>query len=143
MIRALLDANVLVSGIVGLRKDESTPGALLRRWRADEYTLIVSQPLLAEVERTLSKPFYRERTDTTQAEAALQVLQTEALFASMAVSVAGVASHPEDDLVLAAAKSSGVDYLVSGDRQLQKLADFEGIPIISPRQFLAILDEEI
>jgi predicted nucleic acid-binding protein len=141
VIRALLDANVLVSGITGLLITESTPGALLRRWRDGEYTLVISQPLLSEVERTLGKPFYRERTEATQVEAVLRVLRTEAPFASMAVAVVGIASHPEDDLVLAAAKSAGVDFLVSGDRQLQKLSDFDGIPIISPRQFLAILDE--
>jgi uncharacterized protein len=52
-----------------------------------------------------------------------------------------VATHPEDDLVLAAAVSAEAGYLVTGDRQLQQLGRFRGVDIVSPRAFLAILED--
>ena len=53
--------------------------------------------------------------------------------------VRGVATHPEDDLVLATAVSGQVDYLVTGDRQILRLGMYEGVTIISPAAFLDIL----
>jgi predicted nucleic acid-binding protein len=58
------------------------------------------------------------------------------------VTVTGVATHPEDDLVLAAAVSAGADYLVTGDRKLQALDTFEGVRILSPRQFLDMIEAQ-
>jgi predicted nucleic acid-binding protein len=55
------------------------------------------------------------------------------------VEVRGVATHPEDDLILATAISARADYLVTGDRQLQALGSYQGVQIVSPRQFLTIL----
>lgn len=57
----------------------------------------------------------------------------------MAAVVAGVATHPEDDLVLATAISGSADYLVTGDRQLRQLGSFQGVVIVSPRTFLDLL----
>jgi predicted nucleic acid-binding protein len=54
--------------------------------------------------------------------------------------VTGVASHPEDDPILATAVSASADYLVTGDRQLQRLGSYRGVSIVSPREFLDLLD---
>jgi len=54
--------------------------------------------------------------------------------------VSGVASHPEDDIVLSSAVSAAVDYLVTGDRQLQETGSFQGVKIVSPRDFLTLLE---
>ena len=48
----------------------------------------------------------------------------------------------EDDLVLAAALSAGANYLVTGDTRLQRLRTYEGIRIVSPREFVEVLREE-
>jgi predicted nucleic acid-binding protein len=53
-----------------------------------------------------------------------------------------VATHPEDDLVLATAVSAHADYLVTGDRKLQRLGSYQGVRILSPREFLAVLAPE-
>jgi predicted nucleic acid-binding protein len=51
-----------------------------------------------------------------------------------------VATHPEDDLVLATAISAKAEYLVSGDTKLQRLGTYEGVKIVSPREFLEECD---
>jgi hypothetical protein len=64
----------------------------------------------------------------------------EGFFPSpITVSVAGTATHPEDDLILATALSVGVDYLVTGDSKLQRLRSYQGVTILSPRAFLEAL----
>ncbi len=53
-----------------------------------------------------------------------------------------MATHPEDDLVLATAVSAAADYLVTGDKQLQRLGGYHGVAIVSPRDFLALLQQQ-
>ena len=53
MIIAVLDTNVLASGFIGEDKPDSTPGELVRRWRANTFTLVVSEHILAELADTL------------------------------------------------------------------------------------------
>jgi predicted nucleic acid-binding protein len=56
------------------------------------------------------------------------------------VTVAGVATHPEDDLVLATALSAGADYLVTGDRRFRtRVPHYQGVTLVSPAEFLAII----
>jgi len=67
-------------------------------------------------------------------------LQRRAVVTAITVNVRGVATHPEDDLVLATAASAHADYLVTGDGKLQSLVSHEGTKIVSPREFLGILE---
>ena len=56
--------------------------------------------------------------------------------------MSGVATHPEDDLVLATAVSAQADYLVTRDRQLLKLGSYQGVAIVSPTEFLDELQKD-
>ncbi len=56
--------------------------------------------------------------------------------------VHGVATHAEDDLILATAISARVEYLVTGDKKLQELRSYQGVAIVSPREFLDILESQ-
>ena len=64
------------------------------------------------------------------------------MVVQITVAVEGVATHPEDDLILATALSGQVEYLVTLDRQLLGLCSYGGVQIVSPQAFLAILAAE-
>ncbi|MCC7369772.1 MAG: putative toxin-antitoxin system toxin component, PIN family [Chloroflexi bacterium] len=93
----------------------------------------------AEVERTLAKPYFRARVSPARLLALLQMLKAEATFVEITETVVGVATHPEDDLVLATAASARADFLVTGDHDLLRLGEFRGTVIVSPRDYLAML----
>ena len=141
MIRAVLDANVLVSGIVAARLPTSTPGELMRRWRNQDFTLVVSDVILAETERTLTKPYFRRFLNPAQAESAVRLVRSKAERVLITVAVSGVATHPEDDLVLATTVSAKARYLVTGDAHLEALRRFRGVTIVGPRVFLSLLQQ--
>ena len=51
-----------------------------------------------------------------------------------------VLNDPKDDPIIATAVAAKADYLVTGDRaHLLPLGEYEGIHILSPREFLEIL----
>lgn len=108
-------------------------------WHARAFQLIASQPILDEFARTLEKPYFARRLSGEQRRQNLALLREEATVVPITAKVEGVASHREDDLVLATAVSAKVDYLVTGDRALQALGNYRGVTILSPRAFLETL----
>lgn len=50
-----------------------------------------------------------------------------------------IKEDPADNYILACAVSSQASFIVSGDNHLLKLKEFQGIPIVSPREFLKII----
>lgn len=139
MIRAVLDANVLVSGLPAA---SGTLSNLIDQWRAGRLRLVVSQHIIDEVSRAWNKPYWRVRYSPTQVDRALALLQQEAEVVPITVQVTGIATHPEDDLVLATAVSAQVDYLATGDKRLQDLSSYQGLRIVPPGQLLALLEQE-
>lgn len=51
-----------------------------------------------------------------------------------------VPDDPEDDKLLAAAVAGRADALVSNDRHLLQLESYQGIPIVTPADFLASME---
>jgi putative PIN family toxin of toxin-antitoxin system len=139
VIVAVLDTNVLASGFIGEAKPDSTPGELVRRWRAKAFTLVVSEHILAELTDTFSNPYFIRRLSASAIADALDSLRIDALIQPITVNIAGVASHAEDDVVLATALSAGAPYLVTGDRRLLERGTHRGTHLLSPREFLAQL----
>jgi uncharacterized protein len=133
VIRAMLDTNVLASGFLSER---ASPGQRLRLWTYRRFTLVTSDDILSELERTFRQPYFRHRLTEDRIAADLELLRREAEIVTATTAVSGVATHPEDDLVLATALSGGADYLVTGDAKLQALGAFRGVVILSPRAFL-------
>jgi predicted nucleic acid-binding protein len=49
----------------------------------------------------------------------------------------------EDDAILATALSGKADFLVTGDRQLLRLGTYRGVRIVTARDFLTILRQDV
>lgn len=122
MIVAVLDTNVLASGFVGEDKPESSPGELIRRWRTGSFILVVSEHILTELASTFTDPYFTHRLSAPAIAYALDSLRIDAVVEPVTVTVAGDASHAQDDVVLATALSARADYLVTGDKGYASLA---------------------
>lgn len=138
-MRAVLDTNVLVSGITGFAIETSTPGRIIRAWRAGAFELVTSPHILTELGRALTKPYFRRRLSRAQVNAAIELLSSEAVLVFPQEPVPGITPDRADDLVLAAAAAGDAAFLVTGDRELQDLHEYEAVLIVDPNQFLEIL----
>ena len=63
----------------------------------------------------------------------------QAIITPLTVSVSHIATHPEDDLVLATALSGNAQFLVTGDYKLVERKQYQGLILVTVREFLAIL----
>jgi uncharacterized protein len=117
------------------------PAVLVNYWLAQHFELVVSEVILAEMERAWTKPYWTSRFTSEKIQQTLTRLRRAAELIPISMAVRGVASHSEDDLILATAVSANADYLVTGDKQLLAIGYYEGTTIVSPREFLTILEQ--
>jgi len=140
LIRAVVDTNILVRAMI---KPDGTVGPVLRRLRDGDYLLLYSEPLLAELADVLNRPRIRDKYGLTQedieAVLALILLRGEPVNPTRRIDEC---RDPKDNMVLEAAISARADAIVSGDEDVLTLHPFEGIPIIRPVDFLAMLNKE-
>ena len=132
-MRAVLDANVLLSGFIS---KVGAPGLLLAAWPNGAFQHVISEVILAEAERTFEEPYFTQRLTAEGRAANLALLRRRGEIVPLVQLVSGVAPHPEDDLIPTTAVSGQADYLVTGDRALKRLGTFRGVTILSPREFL-------
>jgi putative PIN family toxin of toxin-antitoxin system len=139
VIRAVLDTNVLASGFIS---EQAAPGQLMAAWAAGWFELCVSEYILEELERALSKDYFRRAVGPEWSTEMLDRLRSGARLVDLTTDVQGVASHPEDDPVLATAMSCTANFLVTGDKQLLALHPFRGISVVDPATFRAVLIDD-
>lgn len=137
MTKAVLDTNVLATGIVSFNKQDNVAGEILRLWYKKHFSLVTSEPLIQEVLRTLRKRYFEKHVNSQRASRLAAILRYQSILTPLTDVVEGIATHPEDDVVLATALSGGARYIVTGDEKLQKLKKFKQIGILNPNQFLS------
>jgi len=128
-MRVVADTNVLISGFVftGL------PCDFINRGLNGEFHFITSQPLLDELEEKLSLKFKIAPED-------VQVIRERLISVSDVIHpmtmLHVIKEDRDDNRVLECAVEGHADFIVSGDRHLLKLIRYEGIEVLSVRQFL-------
>jgi uncharacterized protein len=132
------DANLLASGALRSRLN-AAPVQFIDSWAASQFTLILSDHLLDELDRTFNNPYFLQRLGQDDREDFRRLLRRRAIIIPLTMNVAGVATHTEDDLILATALSGNADFLVTGDHKLLSLKGYRGLTIVSARAFLSIL----
>ena len=140
MIRAVLDANILVSALIS---PSGTPAQVLDLWREERFLPMMSERILAELERVLSQPRLRRGYGLTVAptEELMKGFRRFALVTPGEVEVTGVARDPDDDKLLACAVEGEADYLVTGDNDLLALGSYQGIPIITAAASVRLFED--
>lgn len=69
MIRAVFDANVLISGLISAK---GAPGKLIDAWLEGQFQLCISPSIMDELKRVLKYPRIMKRLEKRQAEALLK-----------------------------------------------------------------------
>lgn len=109
---------------------------------ADSYSLILSQPILAEIFDVLRRPELTRKFRSLQGMNIARVLEILGQAQVVEVMMTPRASRdPKDDKFLATAQAAGAAYLVSEDEDLLVLGEYEGVKIVDTATFLAILEQ--
>lgn len=138
MLRAVLDANVIVSATIS---PKGLPAQLLAAWRRREWSLVISSRILDDVQRVLRHPKISQRyaIEPPDIVQLVRILRDRAVLAAGRLAIPRTARDPDDDNIFACAVKGEADYIVTGDRDLLSLERFREIPIVTPARFAALL----
>ena len=135
MKRVVLDTNVLVSAIL---IPESIPARLFDKMLDPRsgITLVTSPPLLGELSKVLRMDkFARYFGDHAhEVDEFVGHLKRLAVCTEGELKVRCVEADPADDFVISCALEGAASVIVSGDRHLLSMKEYEGIHIVSPRE---------
>lgn len=136
-MKLVLDTNVIISGFLW----KGIPSRILDLIKANSWQLCLTPKLLEETGRVL----HYERLlipllllGKPAGEIIESLEQTGVILPDNKVTEV-IKEDPTDNIILGAALSHNADYIISGDKHLLKLKSFQGVLILSPRQFLNII----
>jgi putative PIN family toxin of toxin-antitoxin system len=138
VIRVVLDANVLVSGLISAK---GAPGKIINAWLKGQFHLCISPQIMEELTRVLKYPRIMKRLEKRQARELLENLSVLAEWVDGQITLEVLTLDPSDNIYLACAVEAQCSYLVTGnsDHFQEAGSKYKGVEIISPRGFLNII----
>lgn len=136
MLRVVIDTNVFVSSVISKK---GAPAVLVQAWYERLFDLVTSEAIIAEIERVLSEHRLKQvfNISDDHITSLVELLRKNSILVPGSAAVAGaVPADPSDEMFLAAALDGNADVIVSADKDLLGIESFQGIAIITPRQFL-------
>jgi len=129
-VKVVVDTNVLVAGLLS---PFGPPGEILRMIASGTLRLCFDARILTEYEGVLARPKFRFSAEHTQA--LMEHIQAEGF--SVASSPLPVRlPDPSDEPFLESAVAGKADCLITGNTRHFPSARRQGVPILSPREFL-------
>ena len=116
-----------------LARTQSLTARLYEAWRADQFVLLVSEPILDEVDAVTARPELWRKLRMTPREARAVLVRPDVTIR--------MSRDPTDDKFLECAVSGAADYVVSADDDLLSLREVHGIPILDAPTFWRRLAE--
>jgi putative PIN family toxin of toxin-antitoxin system len=134
--RVVFDANIWVSAFAF---PGPVPRAVIDLARMRQVRAVVSQPIVDQVTRRLTK-FGWSPERIVEAERDIEQIS---LLATPESTLDVVSAKPSDNRILECAFACRADFIVTGDaKHLLRLGHYEGIPIVSPREFLRLFTRD-
>lgn len=134
-LRAVLDTNVLLSGIA---YPASVPGKLIAAWRHGALEVVLSSYILDELRRVLPKLAHRHGLGTSEIDDLIDILSIQAELVEPVALDEPALTDANDQPVLGtlnAALHGARAELITGDKALLALSD--RYPIRTPAEFWA------
>lgn len=142
MPSAVLDSTVLISAFLA---QHGVSNELLRHARKGAFLLYLSEEILEETQGVLLDVERRHRQRYHYPnEAAIMFIDGLRAFAHLVTDlpqVTVVIRDPNDDMVIATAQRAHTAYIVTRDKDLLSLRQYEDITMITPEAFMAVLRE--
>jgi putative PIN family toxin of toxin-antitoxin system len=138
-VRAVVDANVWVSGLI---VPAGVPGRLVAAFRAGRFDLVTSVPLLDELLRVLSRPKFARYGMTAEAATQFVTMMRERAKVVEITEALAVCRDATDNRLIETALVGIADRVVSGDKDVRRdpavvaFLTALGIPVVSAREFV-------
>lgn len=137
-IKVILDANIFVSFFL---TGGETIATVFSLWKRGEFEVFASADIVAEVYRIFRYPKIQKRVTFVDQKALTQMIE-DLVGRVYPQERTHVLRDPDDEKYLQAASVCQADYLVSGDRDLLSLKKYGTTRIVSPKEFVEVLQKD-
>lgn len=137
-MRVILDTNIIVSGLIS---PHGSPARIIAHWLDGDFILLYSPDMLVELEDVLGRVWIREKLAHVPNRID-EFLEAVAVLGELIMgyaNVAGAVRDPFDEMFLACGVLGHADYIVTGDKDLLSLVEYESTRILAPARFLEVL----
>ncbi len=133
-MRIILDTNVFISGIFW---EGNFCSQVIDEWRKGKFELISSADIINELVETLKN--FKIQMPKKMIEEWKNLIIKNSIITETSEKLEVIKEDSEDNKFLEAAVSGRADFIVSQDKHLLKLNDYQKIKIIGPKDFLEIV----
>ena len=140
-MKVILDTSTIVSGLI---TPTGTAARIINHWAAGDFALLYSPVMLEELTDVLQRAWLKERL-VGLPQRIPDFLDAVTFWGQLVPGysdVHGYVRDPFDEMFLACARLGGADVIVSLDKDLLSLEEFEGTRILRPPAFLELLEPE-
>jgi len=130
-LKVVIDTNLWISFLISKKYD-----ALDNLFAIDNIVLIFSEELLEEFVEVAKRPKFKKYFSDTDLIILLSQIYTKAEFIDVQSNVF-ICRDENDNFLLALAKDSKANYLISGDKDLLEIQKFEKTKIITMSEFIS------
>ena len=138
-MRITVDTNILVSAAFW----HGVSSEIIKRVEYGELELVLSGGIIEEFAGVLNYKEIRDKIKNKNLEMKLSVdkIMQISTIIEPRQKFDVVKEDPDDNKILECAKAGNVDLIISNDKHLLKLKNFEGIRIIAPSEFKKLLGQ--
>ena len=133
MISIVADTNIFISGIFW---EGNFSSQVIDLWRDGKIELICSLPIIEELVRNLKG--FKIEMDEKSVKKWEKIILENAILVEPSEKLDIVKEDPEDNKFLEAAILGNAAYIITQDKHLLKLKEFQGVKIVKPEEFLKI-----
>lgn len=134
MVRAILDANVIISALI----QSGIPRKIWLAFKNGRFALVISHLLFQEILITVTRPKFHNIINEFDRKEVAFFIELFAEFIEPKKTIQ-ICRDPADNHILACGLEA--DLIVSGDKDIIVLKNSFPIPILTPREFMERLDK--
>ena len=129
-MRIILDTNVFISGIFFT----GPPSQILKAWEKQRLQIVLCQQILDEYQRVADE--LSSKYPSVDITPIIELLTIYGQFIDTKGVDISICEDPDDDKFIECAIAGKCKIIVSGDSHLLKLAEYKGVKIVNPRDFM-------
>jgi len=136
LLKVVFDTDVYISAIL----TSGTPRVvLLESFKREGIEILISEPILSEIERILRLKIRRPYWETM---AVLIAIRQNSTLISPELKLSVITEDEADNRIVECALQGKAQYVISGDHHILSLKEYRGVKILSPTEFLREIEND-
>lgn len=134
-MKVIIDTNVFISSFFG-----GNPRKVINLWKEEKIILCLSKEILEEYVKVLIRMGFKNEEELEEL-LSLFAKRFNIIFTSHTPKIKVVKDDPEDDKFIECAVTCGAEFIITGDKALERIKEYRKIKILNPKNFLLFFDE--